>query len=266
MRSVLPVPGAIPSRRTQGYGGFGFKARGLTCPFGRSVLASCGYFVYCLTMASSAENPQGIGRIFNSPIIGFVPFIIMSLFSSPDAFFYAVGLAVFSAILIVVVNWYLNHIPAGQIDWAALILFGVMLIVGLAVDSDHTWLMKNANLISDITVIVVALAGMAIGRPFALMYARLSPKFEVAWQKDIKGFRNWGLRACQIISLFWFAAFVVQLVCQLLTQFGPASYDTAVWNWVIPVVALLLAMRQTRRYSVKLRTEAASFEQPNTAP
>ena len=213
-------------------------------------------------MTTSAAAPTGIARIFNSPIAGFAPFIIMSLFSSPNSFFYAAGLAVLSAVVIVVVNWQLNHIPAGQLDWAALILFGAMLIVGLADDGAHKWLMQNANLMSDIAVLVMTAGGMAVGRPFALMYARLSPKFEAAWQQDSDGFRAWGVRACQRISLFWFAAFVVQLGCQLLTQFGAASYNTAVWNWIIPVAALILAMRQTHRYSAKLRSEAASFGQP----
>ena len=86
----------------------------------------------------------------------------------------------------------LNHIPAGQLDWAALILFGAMLIVGLADDGAHRWLMENANLMSDIAVLVMTLGGMAIGRPFALMYARLSPKFEAAWEQDTNGFRAWG--------------------------------------------------------------------------
>ena len=213
-------------------------------------------------MTTSAAAPTGIGRIVNSPIAGFVPFIIMSLFSSPNSFFYAAGSAVLSAVVIVAVNWQLNHIPAGQLDWAALILFGAMLIVGLVDDGAHKWLMENANLMSDIAVLVMTAGGMALGRPFALMYARLSPKFETAWQQDSDGFRAWGIRACQRISLFWFAAFVVQLGCQILTQFGAASYDTAVWNWIIPIAALLLAMRETRRYSAKLRSEAASFGQP----
>ena len=216
-------------------------------------------------MTTSAAAPTGIGRIVNSPIAGFVPFIIMSLFSSPNSFFYAAGSAVLSAVVIVAVNWQLNHIPAGQLDWAALILFGAMLIVGLVDDGAHKWLMENANLMSDIAVLVMTAGGMALGRPFALMYARLSPKFETAWQQDSDGFRAWGIRACQRISLFWFAAFVVQLGCQILTQFGAASYDTAVWNWIIPIAALLLAMRETRRYSAKLRSEAASFGQPATS-
>ena len=50
--------------------------------------------------------------------------------------------------------------------------------------------------------------------------------------------------------------------CQLLTQFCAFSFNTAVWNWIIPIAALLLAMRETRRYSAKLRSEAASFGQP----
>ncbi len=129
-------------------------------------------------MTTSTATPSGIGRIFNSPIAGFAPFIIMSLFSSPSSFFYAAGLAVLSAVVIVAVNWQLNHIPAGQLDWAALILFGAMLIVGLADDGAHKWLMENANLMSDIAVLVMTAGGMVIGRPFALMYARLSPKFE----------------------------------------------------------------------------------------
>ena len=213
-------------------------------------------------MTTSTATPSGIGRIFNSPIAGFAPFIIMSLFSSPSSFFYAAGLAVLSAVVIVAVNWQLNHIPAGQLDWAALILFGAMLIVGLADDGAHKWLMENANLMSDIAVLVMTAGGMVIGRPFALMYARLSPKFEAAWQQDSDGFRDWGVHACQRISLFWFGAFVVQLGCQLLTQFGASSFNTAVWNWIIPIAALLLAMRETRRYSAKLRSEAASFDSP----
>ena len=196
-------------------------------------------------MTTSTATPSGIGRIFNSPIAGFAPFIIMSLFSSPSSFFYAAGLAVLSAVVIVAVNWQLNHIPAGQLDWAALILFGAMLIVGLADDGAHKWLMENANLMSDIAVLVMTAGGMVIGR-----------------QQDSDGFRDWGVHACQRISLFWFGAFVVQLGCQLLTQFGASSFNTAVWNWIIPIAALLLAMRETRRYSAKLRSEAASFGQP----
>lgn len=211
-------------------------------------------------MRQAAPQPGGIGRILNSPITGFTPFIIISLFSSPDSFDIAVSLAVASALLIVAGNWLVNRIPAGQLDWAALILFGGMLIAGLADDGAHSWLMENANLMSDIAVLVMTLGGVLIGRPFALMYARLSPKFEAAWQQDAPGFRDWGVRGCRNISLFWFAAFIVQLACQLLTQFGSSSYDTVIWNWIVPVGALVLAMRETHRYSAKLRTEAAGFE------
>jgi len=212
-------------------------------------------------MTTTAAEPTGIGRILNSPIAAFAPFIIMSLFSSPNSFLYAAGLAALTAVVVVVGNWQLNHIPAGQLDWAALILFGAMLIVGLADDGAHDWLSENANLMSDIAVLVITAGGMAIGRPFALMYARLSPGFEFAWQQDSEGFRAWGVRACQIMSLFWLVAFAVQLVCQLLTQFGGASYHTALWDWIIPLVTFVLVMIQTRRYTEKMRSEGTSFGQ-----
>jgi hypothetical protein len=184
----------------------------------------------------------------------------MSLFSSPNSFFYAAGLAVLTAAVIVLVNWRMNHIPAGQLDWAALILFGGMLIAGTIDDGAHSWLMENANLMSDIAVLVIALGGMAIGRPFALMYARLSPKFEAEWEKDTPGFRDWGLRGCQRISVFWVIAFLVQLGCQVLTQFGSSSFDNVLWNWIIPIAALVWAMHRTRAYSAKLRGEASRFD------
>lgn len=211
-------------------------------------------------MTTSGSEPQGLGRILNSPITGFTPYIIISLFSSPDSFDVAIGCAVASALLIIAGNWMVNRIPAGQLDWAALILFGGMLIAGLVDDGAHSWLMENANLMADGAVLVMTIGGILVGRPFALMYARLSPKFEAAWQKDTPGFRDWGVRACRNISLFWFAAFIVQLGCQLLTQFGSSGYDNVVWNWIVPVAALLLAMRETHRYSAKLRAEAVKFE------
>ncbi|MBU6336427.1 MAG: hypothetical protein KGR19_01265 [Acidobacteria bacterium] len=211
-------------------------------------------------MTTSGSEPQGLGRILNSPITGFTPYIIISLFSSPNSFDVAIGCAVASALLIIAGNWMVNRIPAGQLDWAALILFGGMLIAGLVDDGAHSWLMENANLMADGAVLVMTIGGILVGRPFALMYARLSPKFEAAWQKDTPGFRDWGVRACRNISLFWFAAFIVQLGCQLLTQFGSSGYDNVVWNWIVPVAALLLAMRETHRYSAKLRAEAVKFE------
>ena len=212
-------------------------------------------------MTTTEAGPSGIGRILNSPVAAFAPFIIMSLFSSPSNFLYAAGLAALTAVVVVVGNWQLNHIPAGQLDWAALILFGAMLIVGLADDGAHDWLSENANLMSDIAVLVITAGGMAIGRPFALMYARLSPGFEFAWEQDREGFRAWGVRACQIMSLFWLVAFAVQLVCQLLTQFGGDSYHTALWDWIIPLVTFVLVMIQTRRYTEKMRSKGASFGQ-----
>lgn len=211
-------------------------------------------------MTTSGAEPRGLGRILNSPITGFTPYIIISLFSSPNSFDVAIGCAVASALLIIAGNWMVNRIPAGQLDWAALILFGGMLIAGLIDNGAHSWLMENANLMADGAVLVMTIGGILVGRPFALMYARLSPKFEDAWQKDTPGFRDWGVRACRNISLFWFAAFIVQLGCQLLTQFGSSSYDNAIWNWIVPIAALLLAMRETHRYSAKLRAEAVKFE------
>ena len=47
---------------------------------------------------------------------------------------------------------------------------------------------------------------------------------------------------------------------KLLAQFGSSSYDNVIWNWVLPIAALLLAMRETHRYSDRLRTEAIGFE------
>jgi len=211
------------------------------------------------------NQPKGVvGRLFNSLIAGFAPYVIISLFSSPDSFWLATSLAVLTALVVIGGNWLVNRIPAGQLDWAALILFGGMLICGLVDDRAENWLMENANLMSDIAVMVMTVGGILVGRPFALMYARLSPKFGAAWDEDREGFRQWGMRACVRISLLWFGAFTIQLVCQLLTQFGPSGYDTFLWNWAIPVGALVLAMHWTRRYSAELRSEAARFDAPVT--
>ena len=43
-----------------------------------------------------------------------------------------------------------RQFPAGQLDWAALILFGGMLICGLVDDRAESWLMENANLMREV--------------------------------------------------------------------------------------------------------------------
>jgi uncharacterized membrane protein HdeD (DUF308 family) len=215
-----------------------------------------------MTEAQQQQDAPDIKGILNNPFIGFAPFIIVSLVSAPGRFLLAVGLAFLASVVLTIASAVVNRLPPGALDYAGLVLFGVMLAIGLIEDSAQDWLEHNAVLLSDAVVLIVAVGGMVIGRPFTLRYAKLDPDFRRRWEDPPPGFRTAALRTSNIITAVWAGSFLIQLVCQLIVEFGPTEeHNNWLLVWGLPIASIIAAIKLTQYFADQARARGEAARQ-----
>lgn len=189
---------------------------------------------------SEKVNVKGV-----SPLLvfyGFVPYIIMSLFSGPGTF-----LLVLSISVVMSASWMIfgliQHRGLHQLSTVGTVLFGAMLILAFADPGLDNWLRNWSGTISQAALVLTALIGIAVKRPFTLYYARLSVD-QIQWQHN-PAFRAGVIRTSQTITAAWALSFLIGLLC----DFAPNGLnDNFVFTWVIPLLAMFGAVKFTLWY------------------
>ncbi|GGM19088.1 hypothetical protein [Nakamurella endophytica] len=179
-------------------------------------------------------------------LLAFAPWIAYWVLASNNTF--ETGAAVALAVAVVLGGWdLLHHRRPKTMDVATLVWFLALSAVGLAID-DRTlaqWSYATSNLF----LAVVAAVTILTGRPFTLAYAEEGATPE---ERASPGFR----RATAVIAWVWTAAFVVMFASSLLSIAQP-GWST--WtDWVVPIGALVLAMKFTGWYPEYLGRQAAA--------
>jgi hypothetical protein len=131
------------------------------------------------------------------------------------------------------------------------------ILLGLTFTTDEAFLELWMQPLGNGALLVIALASVALGRPFVLTYAKEETPAEL-WHEPVF------LRTVAIITWAWIAAFAVMTLSSLVPPLVDPSATlrdedatlVVVFYWVIPTVALGSAILFTRRYPERVRRAA----------
>ncbi|MFB8272525.1 hypothetical protein ACFC96_38905 [Streptomyces sp. NPDC055955] len=192
------------------------------------------------------------GRRTGNLLFAFAPWIIFDVVASPSTWEYAALAALVAAVVLNLPDLRRGSFKALEV--VGILFFGVMAVLALFLDrQDMLWLETYAQVLSSAVIAVVALASLAFV-PFTEQYARESTPREV-WSSPV--FRH----VNRVLTLVWGGVFVATAALGLVALHTTSGADW--FNWVIPVVLLVLAARFTERYPDQVRERAKAAR---TAP
>lgn len=191
----------------------------------------------------------GLGRILNNPVMGFAPWIVFSVVEGPGRFAAAAGAALGAALLILLVGVAVG-IRAKLLDLAAIVFFAVLLSLGLVVGHDaHAWLERWSGEISNVVIVLVALASVLVRRPFTLQYAREMTDRDY-WDSPLFLHINY------VLTWVWIGSFFVTAAVGWYGD-GPLHEPDNIWtNWIVSIAVLIFAIRFTEWYPARVKSAA----------
>ncbi|MER6259290.1 MULTISPECIES: hypothetical protein [Streptomyces] len=185
------------------------------------------------TTKAPAEQAVGAGSVF----LSFAPWIIFGVVASPSTWEYAALAALVAAIVLSGKDMLRGRLRV--LDMAGIVFFAVLSILALALDRGQLiWLETYAQVISNGLVAVVALGSLLVD-PFTAQYARESTPREY-WHSPVF------LHINRVLTAAWGLVFVLMTVSTWLAIRFPSQDDW--FNWVVPVVLLVWAIRFTNSY------------------
>jgi hypothetical protein len=171
--------------------------------------------------------------------LGFVPWIVFSVIAGPSTWMWAALAALVCSLVLAVPDWRRSR-SISILDAAALVFFAVLVVLSLVLDRAALQPIEDrAQLISSVVIAVVALGSLAVGRPFTEFYAKKQAPPEV-WNTPT--FR----KVNRVLTGLWGGVFVLNALCDVAVAYLGASTD--VFNWVVPVVAIVVAVKITSWY------------------
>jgi hypothetical protein len=206
--------------------------------------------------SAASSTSTRLCRALNNPVMGFAPWIIFSIIEGPGRFTVAAGVSFGVALAILLVGIAVG-IRAKLLDLAAIAFFAILLALGFTLGHDaHVWLERWSGEISNVMIVLVALASVLAHRPFTLQYAR-----------ELTERENWDsplfLHINYVLTWVWIGSFSVSAVVGWYGD-GPLHEPDNIWtNWIVSIAFLIFAIRFTEWYparakSVALRAAGAS--------
>ncbi|MFF5449171.1 hypothetical protein [Streptomyces sp. NPDC012888] len=193
----------------------------------------------------------GVAGFLENPVVGMAPWIIFSLLVGPGRFEFAVGLALLSAVVLVVVGRVVHRGSSWKLlEIADVVFFSVMAVIGaMAGEGTLRWLETYAGEVSNIALTVIAFGSIAVGVPFTIQYAReqVDPAY---W--DTPAF----LRTNRIITAAWGLAFLVAAVAGAFGDLVLRNPDNLWTGWIIQIFAIVAALKFTVWYPEVARARA----------
>lgn len=179
--------------------------------------------------------------------LGFVPWIVFSVVAGPSTWMWAALAALICSLVLSVPDWRRSR-SISILDAAALVFFAVLVVLALVLDRATLQPIEDrAQLISSVVIAVVALGSLAVGRPFTEFYAKKQAPQEVWNTPTFK-------KVNRVLTGLWGGVFVLNALCDVAVGYFGASAD--LFNWVIPVVAIVVAVKVTSWYPEHARNEA----------
>ncbi|MFF7964420.1 hypothetical protein ACFZC3_03495 [Streptomyces sp. NPDC007903] len=182
---------------------------------------------------TAGKKPLGTAGVF----LSFAPWIIFGVVASPSTWQYAALAALVAALVLSAQD--LLHGRIRILDATGIVFFAVLSVLALALNrSELLWLETYAQVISNGLVAVVAFASLLYD-PFTAQYARESTPRQY-WNSPV--FRHIN----RVLTTYWGVTFAVMTASTWLAIHFPGQDDW--FNWVIPVVLLVIAVKFTQRY------------------
>lgn len=171
--------------------------------------------------------------------LGFVPWIVFSVVAGPSTWMWAALAGLVCTLVLALPDWRASR-SISILDAAALVFFAVLVVLALVLDRATLQPIEDrAQLISSIVIAAVTLGSLAVGRPFTEYYAKKDTPREV-WETPTF------TRINRVLTGLWGGVFVLNALCDAAVGFLGANAD--LFNWVIPVVAIVVAVKITSWY------------------
>ncbi|MFD8632584.1 hypothetical protein [Streptomyces sp. NPDC059533] len=205
-----------------------------------------------------------VSEFLENPIVGMAPWIIFSLLVGPGRFELAVGLALASAVALIVVSRLVNRGTSWKLlELADVAFFAAMAVLGLlASEGTRRWLETYAGEVANISLAVIAFGSMAVRMPFTLQYAREQVDPSI-WHSPTF------LRTNYMITGAWGAAFLVAAAAGAYGDLVLHNPNNIWTGWIIQILAIVAALKFTVWYPDVVRARAAreaAGEDPGPTP
>ncbi|GAA3383177.1 MULTISPECIES: hypothetical protein [Streptomyces] len=201
-----------------------------------------------------------VSGFLQNPVVGMAPWIVFSLLVGPGRFEIAVGVALASAVVLVVLGRVVHRGSSWKLlEVADVVFFAALAVIGaLASDGTLRWLETYAGEIANLTLTVIAFGSMAVRMPFTLQYAReqVDPSL---WHAPAF------LRTNYVITGVWGLAFLVAALAGAFGDLVLRDPDNIWTGWIIQVLAIVAALRFTVWYPEVVRARARGEAAPGGA-
>ena len=195
------------------------------------------------------ERKARLRGLLDQPVMGFTPWILLSVVEGPHRVVLASALA--GALAVVLCG---SGAVAGMspklLDLTAIVFFVALTIVAaLAGHAASHWLGLWSAELSNVAIAVIAGLSIAMRQPFTLQYARETTDREY-WQSALF------LRINYAITGVWASAFLLIAIVGYIGD-GPLHQPDNIWtNWIIQIGLVILALKFTRWYPEHATTRA----------
>lgn len=197
------------------------------------------------TGSDRTEEKKGLG---GGIFLAFIPWILFSVIAQHDTVAVA-GIAAFAAALLIAVPSFAAGRPK-ILDIGGLVVFAAFAIAGLAAGDDADWLVEWARFSSALLLALIALGSLLIV-PFTEQYARESVPRE-HWDSPV--FK----RVNRELTLMWGLVFLAMVPSHLVAIAIDTRRGDTIFNWVIPIVLIVWAVKRTGAVSEAAGRDAAA--------
>jgi hypothetical protein len=195
---------------------------------------------------TTQEPPRktvGTGSVFYS----FAPWIIFQVVASPSTWEYAALAALVASVVLAGRDIVQRH--PNVLDLTGIAFFAVLCVLALALDRQALlWVETYAQVIANLAVAAVALGSLFFD-PFTAQYARRTTPRHL-WDSPV--FKHVNV----VLTAVWGVVFLVIAVLTWLAIRLPGASDW--FNWVIPILLLVGAIKFTQHYPEWYRDKALS--------
>jgi hypothetical protein len=192
----------------------------------------------------------GLARLLDNPLVGFAPWVLLSLVEGPGRLTLAAALALGVSVVFVVVDKVRGR-SLKLLSVVDVVSFVAFLVVGMSVSTgSQKWLETWFGEISNI-ILVVVVAGSVLARsPFTIQYAReeVDPAL---WDQPLF------IRINYMITAAWGVAFLVSAIAGFCGDAILHNNDNLWTSWIIQIGADVVAVRFTSWYPDYAEEKAA---------
>ena len=172
-------------------------------------------------------------------VIAFLPWVIFWVVASPNTWEWAAVAAFLAALILAIPE--VKGSGLKLMDYANIGVFGIFTLCAIFLDrSDLDWLEDYSMTISSLALALIVLGSLAV-EPFTMQYARESAPEEV-WNTPAFIAIN------RTLTLMWGVVFLVMTICSLIGERSDSIDTNAIFQWVIPIVVVVLAIKFTKTY------------------